>query len=84
VLGGARGDFESRFAAFPAVLADCVASGRAGDYELAWRRISRKSWLLISDLPWSRRQTLLAPRVVPAAQRLPSLFTSIVNQVAQG
>ena len=140
VLGGGRGGFESRLAAFPAlreklanaapasdvrgagplrqdvrcraagsvllvgdasgyldaltgegiglavaqasVLAGCVAAGRAGDYERAWRRVSRKAWFLTSGLLWSRQQALLGPRIVPAAQHLPRLFTSIVNQVA--
>jgi flavin-dependent dehydrogenase len=141
VLGGARGGFESRLSAFPAlrerlagaepasevrgagplrqdvrcraagnvllvgdasgyldaltgegigvalaqaeVLADCVAAGRVGDYERAWRRVSRKSRILTSGLLWSRNQPLLAPRIVPAAQRLPRLFTIIVNHVGQ-
>jgi flavin-dependent dehydrogenase len=65
-----------------AVLAGCVAAGRAGDYERAWRRVSRKAYFLTSGLLWSRHQALLGPRIVPAAQRLPGLFTSIVNQVA--
>jgi flavin-dependent dehydrogenase len=63
------------------VLADCVATGRAGDYERAWRRVSRKSRILTSGLLWSRNQPLLAPRIVPAAQWLPRLFTVIVNHV---
>jgi flavin-dependent dehydrogenase len=141
VLGGARGDFESRLDAFPALrkrlagspaasdvrgagplrqdvrrraagnvllvgdasgyldaltgegigvalaqaaaLAQCLAAGRAGDYERAWRRASRKAWILTGGLLWSRHQALLAPRIVPAAQRLPLVFASIVNQVAQ-
>jgi flavin-dependent dehydrogenase len=66
-----------------AVLADCLAAGRSHDYERAWRRVSRRGWILTSGLLWSRHQPLLAKRLVPAAQRLPSLFTSIVNQVAQ-
>ena len=66
-----------------AVLADCLAAGRAGDYERAWRRVSRRAWMLTSGLLWSRHQALLAPRIVPAAQRLPNLFTSIVNEVAK-
>jgi hypothetical protein len=32
---------------------------------------------------WSRNQPLLAPRIVPAAQWLPRLFTAIVNHVGQ-
>ena len=139
VLGSARGDFDSRLAAFPAlrdrltgaepvgqvrgagplrqdvrhrvaanvllvgdaagyldaltgegisvalaqaaVLADCLAAGRAADYERAWRRVSRKSRLLTGGLLWSRHRALLAPRIVAAAERLPTLFTAIVNQV---
>jgi flavin-dependent dehydrogenase len=140
VLGGSRGDFDSRLAAFPALrdrlaaaepaggvrgagplrqnvrrrvcanvllvgdasgyidaltgegisvglaqaaaLVDCIQSGRAADYEQAWRRASRKSRLLTSGLLWSRHRPLLAPRIVPAAQYFPRLFTTIVNHVA--
>jgi flavin-dependent dehydrogenase len=65
------------------VLAACVAAGRAGDYERAWRRVSRRSRVLTSGLLWARHQALLAPRIVPAAQRLPRLFAGIVNQVGR-
>jgi flavin-dependent dehydrogenase len=65
------------------VLADCLAAGRASDYERAWQRVSRRAWILTSGLLWSRHQALLAPRIVPAAQRLPNLFTSIVNEAAK-
>ena len=67
-----------------AVLAPCLRDGRPGDYERAWRRVSRKSRLLTAGLLWSRHQPVLARRIVPTAQRLPSLFTAIVNQVADG
>jgi flavin-dependent dehydrogenase len=63
-------------------LAACLAAGRPGDYERAWRRATRKGWVLTSGLLWSRNQPLLAPRIVPAAARLPWLFTAIVNEVA--
>ncbi len=66
-----------------AVLADCLAADRPGAYERAWRRVCRRSWLLTSGLLWARNQPLLAPRVVPAAQRLPRLFAVIVNLVGQ-
>lgn len=65
------------------VLAKCLASGRPGDYERAWRRVSRKPWALTSGLLWARRQPLLGPRIVPAAQHLPWLFTAIVNMVGE-
>ena len=67
-----------------AVLASSLRDGRPGDYERAWRRVSRKSRLLTAGLLWSRHQPVLARRIVPTAQRLPGLFTAIVNQVADG
>ena len=66
-----------------AVLADCVAAGRAGDYERAWLRATRKSRALTSGLLWSRNKPLIGPRIVPAARRLPRLFAAIVNQVGE-
>jgi flavin-dependent dehydrogenase len=65
-----------------AALVECLQAGRVADYEYAWRRVSRKSRLLTTGLLWSRHSSLLAPRIVPAAQYLPWLFTSIVNHVA--
>ena len=65
------------------VLAACLAAGRPEDYERAWRRATRKSRLLTSGLLWSRHQPLLAPRIVPAAERLPRVFTAIVNEVGR-
>ena len=65
-----------------AVLAECLASARPDEYERAWRRVSRKPWMLTAGLLWARNQALLAPRIVPAAHRLPRVFTTIVNQVA--
>jgi flavin-dependent dehydrogenase len=67
-----------------AVLAPCLRDGRPGDYDRAWRRVSRKSRLLTAGLLWTRHQPVLAHRIVPAAEHLPRLFTAIVNQVADG
>jgi flavin-dependent dehydrogenase len=64
------------------VLAACLAAGRPGDYERAWRRVTRKERVLTRGLLWSRQQRLLGPRIVPAAAALPAVFTAIVNQVA--
>jgi len=66
-----------------AVLARCLAAQRPDDYEQAWLRVSRRARLLTGALLWSRHRPLLAPRIVPAAHRLPRLFSAIVNQVAQ-
>ncbi len=66
-----------------AVLAECLAAGRPEDYERAWLRVSRRARLLTSGLLWSRHRPLLGARIVSAAQRLPWLFTRIVDQVGQ-
>jgi flavin-dependent dehydrogenase len=65
------------------VLARCLAADRPADYERAWRRVSRPAWRLTAGLLWSRNQPLLAPHIVPAAQRLPWLFSALVNHAAQ-
>jgi flavin-dependent dehydrogenase len=65
------------------VLARCLAAGRPGDYERAWRKVSGPAWRLTAGLLWSRNQPLLASRLVPAAQYAPWLFSTVVNHVAQ-
>ena len=64
-------------------LAGCLAARRAADYERAWRRASGPAWRFTASLLWSRNQPFLGPRIVPAAQRLPWLFTALVNHAAQ-
>jgi flavin-dependent dehydrogenase len=64
-------------------IASCLAAGRPGDYERAWRRASGPAWRFTATLLWSRNQPLLGPRIVPAAQRLPWLFAALVNHAAQ-
>ena len=64
-------------------LAGCLAAGRPGDYERAWRRASGPAWRFTAGLLWSRNQSFLGPRIVPAAQRLPWLFAALVNHAAQ-
>ena len=64
------------------VIAACLAAGRPGDYERAWRRVTRKERVLTSGLLWSRQQRLLGPRIVPAAAALPAVVNAIGNQVA--
>jgi flavin-dependent dehydrogenase len=65
------------------VLARCIAADRPADYERAWRRASGPAWRFTAGLLWSRNQPFLGPRIVPAAQRLPWLFTALVNHAAQ-
>ena len=64
-------------------LADCIAAGRADDYERSWLRVTRMSRALTAGLLWSRNTPGIGPRIVPAARRLPWLFTAIVNRVGE-
>jgi flavin-dependent dehydrogenase len=65
-----------------AELVDCVSEARPADYEAAWRRVSWECRFLTGSLLWARNRSLLAPRIVPAAARLPAVFGAIVNQLA--
>jgi len=64
-------------------LADCLAAGRASDYERAWLQVTRASRTLTAGLLWSRNAPAIRPRIVPTARRLPWLFTAIVNRVGE-
>jgi menaquinone-9 beta-reductase len=64
-------------------LARCLAANRPADYERAWRSASGRAWRFTAGLLWSRNQPFLGPRIVPAAERLPWLFTALVNHAAQ-
>ncbi|MFF1820443.1 NAD(P)/FAD-dependent oxidoreductase [Kribbella sp. NPDC058245] len=65
-----------------AELVDCLIDDRPADYEDAWRRVSRECRLLTASLLWARNRRLLAPRIVPAAARLPGVYAQIVNRLA--
>jgi flavin-dependent dehydrogenase len=65
-----------------AELVRCVGADRPQEYERAWRRVSRRHRLLTDTLLWARQRPILADRIVPAATRLPSVFTLLVNQLA--
>jgi flavin-dependent dehydrogenase len=65
------------------VLAACLAAGRPGDYERAWRRVSGPAWRFTAGLLWARNQPALAGRLVSTAQRLPWLFATLVNRAAE-
>ena len=63
-------------------LVRCVRADRAADYEQAWQRVTRRHRLLTESLLWTRSRPALARRIVPAATRLPRVFTALVNQLA--
>lgn len=61
-----------------AALVSSVHSGDPETYERAWR--PRRHRALTQMLLWARHQAALAPYNVPAAARLPPLFSGLVNQ----
>ncbi|GAA4092394.1 NAD(P)/FAD-dependent oxidoreductase [Nonomuraea soli] len=63
-------------------LVGCLVEDRAGDYEHAWRRLSRTHRLLTGALLEAARRQSTARLVVPAAARLPWLFTAVVRALA--
>ncbi|MFD6969082.1 NAD(P)/FAD-dependent oxidoreductase [Streptomyces sp. NPDC059979] len=65
-----------------AELVRCVRAGRPQAYEQAWRDLSRTYRTLTTSLLWARHQPRLAHRIVPAAVRLPRVFTRAVNLLA--
>ncbi|MFD9458370.1 NAD(P)/FAD-dependent oxidoreductase [Streptomyces sp. NPDC059985] len=64
-------------------LVRCVRAGRPQEYERAWRRLSFGYRTLTGSLLWARRRAPLAGRIVPAAARLPRVFTGAVNLLAR-
>ncbi|MEV2271586.1 NAD(P)/FAD-dependent oxidoreductase [Nonomuraea africana] len=63
-------------------LVGCLAAGRPQDYERAWRRLSRTHRLLTGALLSAAHRPRAARLVVPAAARLPALFTAVVRALA--
>lgn len=63
-------------------LVDCVVADDPASYERRWRAASWRYRTITSSLLWSRRQPLLAQRIVPLALRLPKVFDAAVQQLA--
>lgn len=64
------------------VLVDCLLADRPQAYETAWRSLSRRHRLLTGVLLEAGRHPSSARLVVPAAERLPALFTWAVRALA--
>jgi flavin-dependent dehydrogenase len=64
-------------------LVDCVIADEPERYERAWAAASRRYRTITTALLWARRHRLLAPRIVPAAVRLPSVFGAAVHELAR-
>ncbi|NUW43834.1 NAD(P)/FAD-dependent oxidoreductase [Nonomuraea rhodomycinica] len=63
-------------------LVDSLRRGRPRDYERAWARISRAHRLLTGALVYVAGRPGTARLVVPAAQRLPAVFTATVRALS--
>jgi flavin-dependent dehydrogenase len=64
-------------------LVECVVSGHPDDYERRWRRDSRRYRVLTSSLLWASHRRTLRRGIVPAAQRIPWVFSGAVRQLAR-
>jgi flavin-dependent dehydrogenase len=62
-------------------LVRCVVAGRPQQYERAWRRATWRYRLLTGGLLWAAQHPRVRPAIVPAAERLPRVFTAIVGQL---
>jgi flavin-dependent dehydrogenase len=65
------------------LLVDCVSADRPEDYDVRWRRMSRRYRLLTAGVLHASATPVLRPRIVPAAERFPGLFRRVVNLLAE-
>ena len=63
------------------LLVDCVAADRPADYEQQWRRATRR-YRFLTAATLHASTSPLRSLIVPAADRLPRLFTGVVNLLA--
>jgi flavin-dependent dehydrogenase len=64
-------------------LVRCLRAGRPEDYERAWWRTTRRYRWLTGGLLVAAGRPALRRTIVPAAQRMPWLFTRIVDQLGR-
>jgi flavin-dependent dehydrogenase len=65
------------------LLVNCVVRERPEDYDRQWRRMTRRYRALTAALLHASTHAPLRAGIVPAAQTLPSVFTRLVNLLAQ-
>ncbi|MCO5169524.1 MAG: NAD(P)/FAD-dependent oxidoreductase [Planctomycetes bacterium] len=63
-------------------LVRCLVAGRPQAYEHAWRRLTRRTWLLTDTLLRLRRSPLRRA-IVPALRACPRLFDAALDQLAR-
>jgi flavin-dependent dehydrogenase len=65
------------------LLVGCVVADRPGDYDRQWRRMSRRYRLLTAIVLYASGIGPIRSCIMPAASRLPGVFTHLVNQLAE-
>jgi flavin-dependent dehydrogenase len=65
------------------LLVDCVVADRPEDYDRQWRRLTRRYRLLTAALLRASGYSTVRSRIVPAAAALPSVFTRVVDELAE-
>lgn len=64
-------------------LVECVVADRPADYERRWLAVSRRYRWITEALLEARSRRASARLIVPAAERLPPVFSAAVNLLAQ-
>jgi flavin-dependent dehydrogenase len=65
------------------LLVECVAADRPEDYDVRWRRMSRRYRLLTAAVLGASATPVVRPRIVPAAAQFPGVFRRVVNLLAE-
>jgi flavin-dependent dehydrogenase len=65
------------------LLVGCVVADRPAEYDRQWRRMSRRYRMLTAAVLHASSYQVVRSRIVPTATRLPTIFTGLVNQLAE-
>jgi flavin-dependent dehydrogenase len=65
------------------LLVSCITTGRTDDYDRQWRQLTRRYRLLTAAILHASASPPLRRSIVPAAAALPTVFTGLVNRLAQ-
>jgi flavin-dependent dehydrogenase len=61
------------------LLVECMVTGRTADYDVRWRRLTRRYRLLTAALLHASGYAPVRSRITPAAAALPGVFDRVVN-----